>query len=160
MGSEIPLNHRNPAPEIEALTEEIFARIKARIGDSKDPKEAPAQPSPQSSVDLARQMLKARRLRDQLFGQDLFGEAIWDMMLDLFVNAQSSRRVSISSLCIASAVPSTTALRYIHLMSERGIIERMPDPNDNRRCFVALTEEWRRRVDQFLASISGGRIAI
>src|SRR3546814_1843272 len=38
----------------------------------------------------------------------------WDMLLDLYLAAErNTRPVSISSLCIASAVPATTALRWI-----------------------------------------------
>ncbi|MGK3896730.1 hypothetical protein ABI061_15150, partial [Enterococcus faecium] len=44
------------------------------------------------------------------------------------------------SLCIAAAVPPTTALRWIGRMSELGMLERRPDPFDRRRAYMAPAE--------------------
>ena len=58
-----------------------------------------------------REKIKLRRLREQFFPPDLFADPSWDIMLDLKAGAQEGQRVSLSSLCIAVAVPPTTALR-------------------------------------------------
>lgn len=50
-------------------------------------------------------------------------------------------QVSVSSLCIASAVPPTTALRWIRTLTDKGFVHRQADPHDGRRVFIALTEE-------------------
>ncbi|MEZ5655102.1 MAG: hypothetical protein R3E04_04340 [Sphingobium sp.] len=65
---------------------------------------------------VAKLALRIRRRRDAIFSDELgassiFGEAAWDMLLDLFVSRSENKRVSVSSLCIASGVPATTALR-------------------------------------------------
>lgn len=49
-------------------------------------------------------------------------------------------QVAVSSLCIAAAVPTTTALRWIKLLTDGGLLVRVPDPQDGRRCFVALAD--------------------
>ncbi|WP_097093715.1 winged helix DNA-binding protein [Novosphingobium sp. Chol11] len=159
MGSEIPINRRHSDDDLDALTEEVFARIKARVARGKQQAEEPFQTIPQSSVEMAQRIIRERRLRDKAFGSDLFGEPIWDMMLDLFVSGEMSTQVSISSLCIAASVPSTTALRQIQLMHQRGIIQRTPDPKDHRRIFVSMTPQWRESLDQLLSSMTGGKIA-
>jgi DNA-binding MarR family transcriptional regulator len=56
----------------------------------------------------------------------------------------------VTSLCIASGAPTTTALRRIEDLAEAGLIERMPDPADRRRILVRLTEAGRARMDAFL----------
>lgn len=86
-----------------------------------------------------RQVIRARRLRDKQFGKGLFEDPAWDMMLDLFAAQLERAQVSVSSLCIAAAVPSTTALRWIARMTEAGLFERQPDPFDRRRAFMALS---------------------
>src|SRR3546814_11460790 len=59
-------------------------------------------------------LIRCRRLRDRYFDGDLFADPAWDMLLDLYLAAErNTRPVSISSLCIASAVPAPTALRWI-----------------------------------------------
>lgn len=63
------------------------------------------------------------------------------MLLDLTAARAEHVRVSVTSLCIASAVPPTTALRWIAQMSEAGLFQRIEDEVDRRRAFVALTDK-------------------
>ncbi|CAN5234790.1 hypothetical protein BH10PSE13_BH10PSE13_01420 [soil metagenome] len=88
-----------------------------------------------------RALLQARRLRDRFLPGDLFADPAWDMMLDLMAARLDGKRVSVSSLCIAAAVPPTTALRWITQLTERGIFHRHNDPDDARRVFIALSDE-------------------
>lgn len=86
-----------------------------------------------------RSLIRLRRMRDQFFAADLFADPAWDMLLDLMAARLSGEVVSVSSLCIASAVPATTALRWIRSMTDRGILVRQADPQDGRRVFIALS---------------------
>ena len=91
------------------------------------------------AVTIAKRLYALRRNRDQMIGENLFGEPAWDMLLDLLICQADSRLVSVSSLCIGSGSSSTTALRYLCLMEERGLVQRIPDQDDGRRTFVRLT---------------------
>lgn len=86
-----------------------------------------------------RDAIRARRLRDQVFGTGLFEDPAWDMLLDLFAAELERAQVSVSSLCIAAGVAPTTALRWITRMTDAGLFERRPDPFDRRRAFIALS---------------------
>lgn len=88
-----------------------------------------------------RSLLRARRLRDEYLPGDLFSDPAWDILLDLLAAHLEQVRVSVSSLCIASCVPPTTALRCIRILTDKGLIVRQPDLHDNRRVFVAITAE-------------------
>ncbi|WP_315762918.1 hypothetical protein [Sphingomonas sp. Y38-1Y] len=87
-----------------------------------------------------RASIRARRMRDQFFDPTLFADPAWDMLLDLFAAHLEHTRVSVSSLCIAAAVPATTALRWITTMREAGLFERHDDPFDRRRAYVGLSD--------------------
>lgn len=87
-----------------------------------------------------RRMLRQRRMREQYFPADLFADPAWDMLLDLYAARLERQPVSVSSLCIAAAVPATTALRWIKTMSDAGLFLREADPQDGRRIFIALAE--------------------
>lgn len=87
-----------------------------------------------------RATIRARRLRDQHFAPELFADPAWDMLLDLYAARLEGRRVSVSSLCIAAAVPPTTALRWIGTMHDAELFGREPDPTDRRRAHITLTE--------------------
>lgn len=96
--------------------------------------------TPASAAEI-RALLRARRLRDEYFGAGLFEDPAWDMLLDLFAAELEGTRVSVSSLCIASAVAPTTALRWISRLSDQGLLVRLPDPRDRRRAFLSLSRE-------------------
>ena len=98
---------------------------------------------PPVSSGMLRDMIRWRRLRDQFFEPALFADPAWDMLLDLFAAEIEHVRVSVSSLCIAAAVPATTALRWITTMSEAGLFDRVPDPFDRRRAYIVLTAKAR-----------------
>ncbi|WP_257544991.1 MarR family winged helix-turn-helix transcriptional regulator [Sphingopyxis sp. DBS4] len=87
-----------------------------------------------------RRMLRQRRMREQYFPADLFADPAWDMLLDLYAARLERQPVSVSSLCIAAAVPATTALRWIKTMTDAGLFLREADPFDGRRIFIALSE--------------------
>lgn len=87
-----------------------------------------------------RRMLRQRRMREQYFPADLFADPAWDMLLDLYAARLERQPVSVSSLCIAAAVPATTALRWIKTMTDAGLFIREADPQDGRRIFIALAE--------------------
>jgi len=99
---------------------------------------------------LARDYLKFRRMRDQAFPPNLFADPAWDILLDLFACAHESREVSISSACIAANVPFTTALRYVKLLDQAGLIERRDDEGDRRRQLLRLTPEATSRLTAVL----------
>ncbi len=105
------------------------------------PTEALTQDAAEPSHIEVRALIRARRLRDRFLPASLFADPAWDMMLDLLAARLSGKRVSVSSLCIAAAVPPTTALRWIRQLTERGIFARIDDPVDGRRVFIELTDD-------------------
>jgi hypothetical protein len=83
---------------------------------------------------------RQRQARERFFPKGLFEDPCWDMLLDLMVNHLQGRRISVSSLCIASGVAQTTALRRISDLHRRGLVRRSADDKDGRRVFIELTE--------------------
>lgn len=130
------------------LTQEV-ARIARRlatlVGTTTD---APA--SRMTEATTIRAIIRARRRRDQLFGAELFADPAWDMLLDLAAARKEGRPVAVSSLCIAAAVPATTALRWIQTLTAAGLFVRHADPADRRRVFIALSDEAAAAVDTCL----------
>ncbi len=89
---------------------------------------------------FVRRVIAARQGRAKFFDAELFADPAWDMLLDLTAAHAENSRVSVTSLCIAAAVPATTALRWLKQMVDTGIFERIADPSDKRRAFIALSE--------------------
>ena len=105
------------------------------------------------SVEAIRTVIRARRLRSRYFPEHLFADPAWDMLLDLLQAEISQLRVPVSSLCIAAAVPATTALRWLKSMVQEGIFVRRADPHDGRRVFVELAPESSRALRQYFADV-------
>jgi DNA-binding MarR family transcriptional regulator len=74
----------------------------------------------------------------------------WDLLLDLFIAGEERRRVSVTSACIAAAVPPTTGLRWINLLEDQELIERGNDPDDGRKVYLSLTSTARSKVVEWL----------
>ncbi|MBB4640849.1 helix-turn-helix domain-containing protein [Rhizorhapis suberifaciens] len=121
----------------------------------------PRRPSPPAvTARELREMLRLRRLRDQFFPGEMFADPAWDMLLDLMAARLSNQRVSVSSLCIAAAVPATTALRWIRALSDNGLFLRQADPADGRRVFIALSETAAEAMTSYFTAAKKGAEAI
>jgi len=75
------------------------------------------------------------------------------ILMDLYVNEQDCRPVSIGDACIAARVPSTSALRSIDGLIGSGMLVRCPDPRDSRRKLLQLTERSRALVRGFVDEV-------
>jgi DNA-binding MarR family transcriptional regulator len=99
---------------------------------------APRPPLPDPR--LVRKIIRQRQLRADFLGPELFADPAWDILLDLTAARAEHTRVSVTSLCIASGVPPTTALRWITQMTEAGLLVRVEDESDRRRAFIELSD--------------------
>lgn len=107
-----------------------------------------------------REIIRLRRQRERFFDNGLFADPAWDILLDLKAAQMEKQMVSVSSLCIAAAVPPTTALRWISAMTESGMLIRQQDPDDARRVFILLSDETSARIEDYFASIADRLVQI
>jgi DNA-binding MarR family transcriptional regulator len=112
---------------------------------------------PDSRAQAARTWIRVRRAREKLLGADLFADPAWDMLLDLYIEHKAGRSPSVSSLCLASQVPVTTALRWISKLEHDGLITRSHDPKDGRRIYVHLAPSTVDSLDRVIDSFIGSR---
>ena len=117
----------------------------------------PSGPAAELSRETVRAVIRARRLRTRFFAEDLFADPAWDMLLDLIQAEIAQIRVPVSSLCIAAAVPATTALRWIKTLTDTGIFLRRADPHDGRRVFVELAPATSQAMRHYFGEV--GRVA-
>lgn len=103
---------------------------------------------------LARALYDARRRRDRFMDPAFLGEPSWDILLDLYASKGEGRLVSVGSACIAADAASTTALRHLHLLCDRGAVTRRPSPSDSRRVYVALSADMEARMTRYLQDYS------
>lgn len=126
-----------------------FASADGDPGDRLVRAARPPLPDPR----LVRRILRQRQLRARFFDGDLFGDPAWDMLLDLTAARAEHARVSVTSLCIASGVPPTTALRWIGQMTDAGLLQRVDDETDRRRAFITLTDKAADAMARYFAEL-------
>ena len=105
---------------------------------------------------LVRRILRQRQMRARFFDGELFADPAWDMLLDLAAARAELKRVSVSSLCIASGVPPTTALRWIGQLTAAGLVTRVEDSCDRRRVFIELTDRAADAMAHYFDAIEDG----
>lgn len=135
----------SPAPPFSGEQEETGDRLVRAA--------RPPLPDPR----LVRKIIRQRQLRARFFDGDLFADPAWDMLLDLTAARAEHARVSVTSLCIASGVPPTTALRWISQMTEAGLLERVEDETDRRRAFIALSDRAADAMARYFSEL--GKVA-
>lgn len=111
------------------------------------------------SAERVREAIRARRMREKYFPADYFADPAWDMLLDLFAAEIGEHRVPVSSLCIAAAVPATTALRWMKTLTDAGIFVRRSDPRDGRRVFVELSKDASLAMRRYFNQLDGRQSA-
>lgn len=142
---------RPSAPAREVLLDKIsdlsseLQRL-AQLMDTPEP--GPAVPSPaigpEGEVDQARinafirDSLRREAKRREIGGGELFGDPTWAMLLDLLLAKFENRRISVSSACIASGAPMSTALRLVRRLVGEEVLIRLPDEHDRRRHFLVI----------------------
>lgn len=150
-----------PAAGVADLSDRSSARRAARGADADRVAAAltriAAATNSRTTVSVAavRQVIRARRARERFFPGDIFGDPAWDMLLDLFAASIDGAAVSVTSLCIAAAVPTSTALRWIKALCDRGIFDRRADPDDARRAFITLTPASITAMTAYFVAIDG-----
>lgn len=158
----------NSAARLRQLTDEV-GRIAATLSRlsggpsalapmvSVAPRLQANVPPPEIAPETVRAVIRARRLRSRFFAEDLFADPAWDMLLDLTQAEIAQVRVPVSSLCIAAAVPATTALRWIKTLTDNGLLVRRADPHDGRRVFVEMAQPTSLSMRRYFAEV--GRVA-
>ena len=102
-------------------------------------------------LSAARRLWVARRVRDRIFGPDMFPDPAWNILLDLFIAGEEGRNVTIKSACVAGGVPQSTALRYIAHLIETRYAVRTQHPSDARSAYLKLTDRGRGRMAEYLS---------
>lgn len=81
-------------------------------------------------------------------------DATWSMLSELLRAQLLRRQISVTSLCLASRSPVTTALRRIERLQGAGLVTFNHDPKDRRRKYIELTAAGTTRVTEVIRGVS------
>ncbi len=112
---------------------------------------------PSDLMARAEQCLQWGRLKSRTldFGNGLFSDSCWNMCLDIYICGLKDEQVTVSAIAHSSGIPMTTAMRYINVMVEQGLLEKSQNPDDNRMIFVTVSPEYQERIATLLSAAPG-----
>lgn len=96
---------------------------------------------------------KLRTLRNELCGTNLFRDAAWDMLLEMFIAHERGEELAITSLGYSSGVPPSTATRTVARLEESGLATRVGHEEDTRRYIVKPTAKAIETVERLALAL-------
>ncbi|HUD27762.1 MAG TPA: response regulator [Novosphingobium sp.] len=135
-----------------AAAKEVAPQPAAKEVAIAPPPAAPGDPvDPAQLNGFIRDLLRKETKRREIGGGELFGDPAWAMLLDLLLAKIEGRRVSVSSACIASGAPMSTALRLVRRLVDESVLCRLPDELDRRRHFLAINPKFEQPLVDYLS---------
>ncbi len=142
---------------LESLLSQVQTKVDSvrQIAATDQSDESNSKPEVINDAELvvrAENLLKWSRLKAQFLnlGTGLFSDSCWDMCLDIYICDLKEEQITVSSVAHSSGIPMTTAMRYINVMSEEGLLEKTPNPSDNRMVFVSTSSSCKERISDVL----------
>lgn len=139
-------------------TAQIDSRLRLAFPTEPTADHVSAQPIANAELEkIALDIRAERRHRYVLFGQHLFADPAWDILLVLTIAGCRQRRMTVSKLCDEVDAPMTTALRWIANMTDEGLLVRLEDRTDKRRKFLELSPDAMRKMAQYCSTRANPR---
>ncbi len=145
----------NTATEIKAIMTKLRQanRDLERLQFAYYGEKEPTSISDDELLKTARSLSFIWNSRKSFVDESLLADPGWVILLTLKITELTNDKIQISSLCIDSGAPATTALRWIKLLESKSLVKIEPDLHDRRRRYVALTKEASDQMGRYLQNI-------
>ncbi|MBO9724848.1 MAG: hypothetical protein J7530_10760 [Novosphingobium sp.] len=123
------------APKLAVLARRLLKR------EGEDDPEDTLEPA--DLVPMAEFICSCRRLRDDVFGADFFGDPAWDILLDLYIGQSESRTMP------GRTVSWNTTQRWVNVLEAEGLVLHAPG-SDRLGGDIRLTEKGASLMHDYL----------
>jgi DNA-binding transcriptional ArsR family regulator len=110
--------------------------------------------------DHVQSVLSVRRGRETLFGQHLFSDPAWDILLELYAARLGKRSNSTDELARSLGVPHCIIERWIRALENSGLVEESIEPQRIGPAIVSLTDEGATKMTMLVDQWSAAFLAI
>jgi DNA-binding MarR family transcriptional regulator len=152
--NDTPTNFEMLQPEQRVITERLADLSQEFQHAAGDELISPKSLETMTYASFVKRLYNDRRKRENHFSPELFSNPAWDIFLELFLATEEARTIQVTSLCIASSVPKTTAIRWITALTKNGYLHRKADIFDGRRALIALTPLFHERFRDYLSEMA------
>ena len=105
------------------------------------------------NIDRVRRYIAWRGLRNQIFGEDLFWDPAWDMLLQLSEASADPSGIQVDDLMRPPSGSGTSRLRHLDLLESRGLVERFKG-DGALKTSVRLTEAGQAALMKLIAAMA------
>lgn len=119
---------------LQSLARGSFAKTASDI-------EMPGKADLEVSEEALDRIIHEWRERPHFVPGDLLADPAWAMLLELLQAECQDRQVSLPGLCEVSAVPASSAARWLKALEQRGLIVRRAASGDPKDEFVELSSK-------------------
>lgn len=148
MSKHTPGPKSGRAAPLGAKVDRIIRSLAGSAFDPADPVEEPSL-SFAPPEEIVAHVLDLWQARARHVPTELLSDPAWGMLLELLLAEIQGRRVSLRRLCNLSAVPETTALRWVKALERLGLTVRQTDPRDSKEVFVELSKKGRLALQHY-----------
>jgi hypothetical protein len=114
-----------------------------------------AQEPVQSALQTAQRIYHERRTRADFLGNnEIFGEPAWDMLLNIFMRQSNNETVSVKSMDINESYPDSTAMRWLKVLEQSGLLRLQLDANNKDQHLICLTDAGYEGMLRYLENIA------
>lgn len=100
----------------------------------------PSLPPEEVTSDWIKEILEARHRRTAIFGEGIFSDPGWDILLAVYALQLAKERTTITDVCRIAQVAGTTGLRWVKQLARAGLLIQKDDEVDGRLVLLELSE--------------------
>ena len=127
------------AGDVRALAHQLLSWADHLSDRSEPARELTEEGRHDLILGLATALREACRVRAAIFPRGPFGNANWDVMLDLFIQEMNGFRTSLDHLALTGALAAPTVYEAVDALANIGLLERTPDRFDDRVVWLSLS---------------------
>lgn len=149
----VKVNVKKLAEQLDAA-QAILDEMRITIGrGSFDTSKNSASNRVKAASQIALRASRERQKRTNYVGNhEIFGEPAWDILLDLFIRQTKDEKISLRAA--NSNAPASTAVRWLRILEQNGLISLQIDEADDERLVFYLTAAGYDGMLRYLESIA------
>ncbi|MEQ9170711.1 MAG: hypothetical protein RIE87_05830 [Rhodospirillales bacterium] len=99
-------------------------------------------------------MQKSRAAQNSLYRNAGTQNLTWDVLFLIAEAQYAGQNLNVSDICVSVAASKSTTLKLIAQLSTDDVITKRQKENDSRTQLVTLNEGFRRKLEQYLDSLT------
>ena len=150
-----PFEHAKPVfPALrDTVADDRLAKAASELEFKESSTPEPGLAERQVLCEIAKEVFRARAVREEYFPAQVFGEYAWDILLLLYIETSRAKRISLAALAAQISAPIAVVLRWIAYLETDQIVLVTSDPNDENVKLAELCEASASTMDRCLKAM-------